>query len=153
MSHCQALSGMVVQMVSRSSGPQVSVSVIFFNYLQIFLQSRVKKHYFLLPSEKSLGGINFINYIGSFSFLFQVLEAVGPVILLSTDTRKLRNEGFLSPYHPRYPDILTNSAHPMVCNNAVTSDDFDIGQIFYLLNRAPIFSIAISKSVVSGLPY
>ncbi|KAL3570222.1 hypothetical protein D5086_027471 [Populus alba] len=43
----------------------------------------------------------------------EVLEAVGPVIFLSTDTRKLRNEGFLSPYHPRYPDILTNSAHPV----------------------------------------
>ncbi|GMH02666.1 hypothetical protein Nepgr_004505 [Nepenthes gracilis] len=43
----------------------------------------------------------------------EVLEAIGPVIFLSTDTRKLRNEGFLSPYHPRYPDILTNSAHPM----------------------------------------
>ena len=43
-----------------------------------------------------------------------MLEAVGPIIFLSTDTRKLRNEGFLSPYHPRYPDILTNSAHPMV---------------------------------------
>lgn len=52
--------------------------------------------------------------IYTFIFLFQVLEAVGPIILLSTDTRKLRNEGFLSPYHPRYPDILTNSAHPMV---------------------------------------
>ncbi|PQQ12275.1 protein NAP1 [Prunus yedoensis var. nudiflora] len=37
----------------------------------------------------------------------------GPIIFLSTDTRKLRNEGFLSPYHPRYPDILTNSAHPL----------------------------------------
>ncbi|GFS44855.1 transcription activator [Actinidia rufa] len=45
--------------------------------------------------------------------LLQVLEAVGPVIFLSTDTRKLRNEGFLSPFHPRYPEILTNSAHPM----------------------------------------
>ncbi|KAH6776252.1 transcription activator [Perilla frutescens var. hirtella] len=44
---------------------------------------------------------------------YQVLEAVGPIIFLSTDTRKLRNEGFLSPFHPRYPDILTNSAHPM----------------------------------------
>lgn len=44
----------------------------------------------------------------------QVLEAVGPFIFLSTDTKKLRNEGFLSPFHPRYPDILTNSAHPMV---------------------------------------
>ncbi|XP_021843825.2 protein NAP1 [Spinacia oleracea] len=43
----------------------------------------------------------------------EVLEAVGPVIFLSSDTRKLRNEGFLSPFHPRYPDILTNSAHPM----------------------------------------
>lgn len=43
----------------------------------------------------------------------EVLEAVGPVIFLSTDTRKLRNEGFLSPFHPRYPDILTNSAHPV----------------------------------------
>ncbi|XAR56074.1 hypothetical protein NMG60_11036384 [Bertholletia excelsa] len=43
----------------------------------------------------------------------EVLEAVGPVIFLSADTRKLRNEGFLSPFHPRYPDILTNSAHPM----------------------------------------
>ncbi|KAF9587620.1 hypothetical protein IFM89_004452 [Coptis chinensis] len=42
-----------------------------------------------------------------------VLEAVGPIIFLSTDTKKLRNEGFLSPFHPRYPDILTNSAHPM----------------------------------------
>ncbi|KAL3616728.1 histone chaperone [Castilleja foliolosa] len=43
----------------------------------------------------------------------EVLEAVGPIIFLSTDTRKLRNEGFLSPFHPRYPDILTNSAHPL----------------------------------------
>lgn len=43
----------------------------------------------------------------------EVLEAIGPIIFLSTDTRKLRNEGFLSPFHPRYPDILTNSAHPM----------------------------------------
>ncbi|XP_057812053.1 protein NAP1 [Salvia miltiorrhiza] len=43
----------------------------------------------------------------------EVLEAVGPIIFLSTDTRKLWNEGFLSPFHPRYPDILTNSAHPM----------------------------------------
>nr|CAD1842375.1 unnamed protein product [Ananas comosus var. bracteatus] len=43
----------------------------------------------------------------------EVLEAIGPVIFLSTDTKKLRNEGFLSPFHPRYPDILTNSAHPM----------------------------------------
>lgn len=43
----------------------------------------------------------------------EVLEAVGPIIFLSVDTRKLRNEGFLSPFHPRYPDILTNSAHPM----------------------------------------
>uniref|UniRef100_A0A5B7B7V9 Protein NAP1 n=1 Tax=Davidia involucrata TaxID=16924 RepID=A0A5B7B7V9_DAVIN len=43
----------------------------------------------------------------------EVLEAVGPIIFLSTDARKLRNEGFLSPFHPRYPDILTNSAHPM----------------------------------------
>ncbi|CAA6671860.1 unnamed protein product [Spirodela intermedia] len=43
----------------------------------------------------------------------EVLEAVGPFIFLSTDTKKLRNEGFLSPFHPRYPDILTNSAHPM----------------------------------------
>ncbi|KAK3188917.1 hypothetical protein Dsin_028478 [Dipteronia sinensis] len=52
--------------------------------------------------------LNFVNpRIG------EVLEAVGPIIFLSTDTRKLRNEGFLSPYHPRYPDILTNSAHPM----------------------------------------
>ncbi|VAI86739.1 unnamed protein product [Triticum turgidum subsp. durum] len=42
----------------------------------------------------------------------EVLEAVGPIIFLSTDTKKLRNEGFLSPFHPRYPDILTNSAHP-----------------------------------------
>jgi len=53
------------------------------------------------------------NYKILISF-FQVLEAVGPIIFLSTDTRKLRNEGFLSPYHPRYPDILTNSAHPLV---------------------------------------
>ncbi|KAL4201241.1 hypothetical protein AMTRI_Chr02g257710 [Amborella trichopoda] len=43
----------------------------------------------------------------------EVLEAVGPIVFLSTDTKKLRNEGFLSPFHPRYPDILTNSAHPM----------------------------------------
>lgn len=71
-------------------------------------------HIFLLHWETSAGGIPFKNYNGSFNFLFQVLEAVGPVIFLSTDTRKLRNEGFLSPYHPRYPDILTNSAHPMV---------------------------------------
>lgn len=52
--------------------------------------------------------------VEKFDVLFQVLEAVGPIIFLSTDTRKLRNEGFLSPFHPRYPDILTNSAHPMV---------------------------------------
>lgn len=43
----------------------------------------------------------------------EVLEAVGPIIFLAADTQKLRNEGFLSPFHPRYPDILTNSAHPM----------------------------------------
>ncbi|KAK3040700.1 hypothetical protein RJ639_028396 [Escallonia herrerae] len=43
----------------------------------------------------------------------EVLEAVSPIIFLSADTRKLRNEGFLSPFHPRYPEILTNSAHPM----------------------------------------
>lgn len=43
----------------------------------------------------------------------EVLEAVGPIVFLSTDAKKLRNEGFLSPFHPRYPDILTNSAHPM----------------------------------------
>uniref|UniRef100_A0A7N0UFV9 Protein NAP1 n=1 Tax=Kalanchoe fedtschenkoi TaxID=63787 RepID=A0A7N0UFV9_KALFE len=43
----------------------------------------------------------------------EILEAVGPIIILSTDTKKLRNEGFLSPFHPRYPDILTNSAHPL----------------------------------------
>uniref|UniRef100_A0A1D1YCP6 Protein NAP1 n=1 Tax=Anthurium amnicola TaxID=1678845 RepID=A0A1D1YCP6_9ARAE len=43
----------------------------------------------------------------------EVLEAVGPILFLSIDTKKLRNEGFLSPFHPRYPDILTNSAHPM----------------------------------------
>lgn len=48
------------------------------------------------------------------TIVIQVLEAVGPIIFLSTDTKKLRNEGFLSPFHPRYPDILTNSAHPMV---------------------------------------
>lgn len=42
------------------------------------------------------------------------MEAVGPIIFLSTDTKKLRNEGFISPYHPRFPDILTNSAHPLV---------------------------------------
>eukprot|EP00252_Welwitschia_mirabilis_P021329 TRINITY_DN5452_c0_g1_i3.p1 TRINITY_DN5452_c0_g1~~TRINITY_DN5452_c0_g1_i3.p1 ORF type:complete len:1244 (-),score=247.08 TRINITY_DN5452_c0_g1_i3:983-4714(-) len=42
----------------------------------------------------------------------EVLEAVGPIIFLAADTQKLRNEGFLSPFHPRYPDILTNSAHP-----------------------------------------
>ncbi|KAL0398123.1 UNVERIFIED_CONTAM: protein NAP1 [Sesamum radiatum] len=41
------------------------------------------------------------------------LRGCGSHYLLSTDTRKLRNEGFLSPFHPRYPDILTNSAHPM----------------------------------------
>ena len=56
----------------------------------------------------------------SFNIYLQVLEAVGPVIFLSIDTRKLRNEGFLSPYHPRYPDILTNSAHPVV--HAVLKD-------------------------------
>eukprot|EP01018_Ginkgo_biloba_P029851 Gb_16727 [translate_table: standard] len=43
----------------------------------------------------------------------EVLEAVGPLVFLAADTQKLRNEGFLSPFHPRYPDILTNSAHPM----------------------------------------
>lgn len=53
------------------------------------------------------------------SFFYQVLEAVGPIIFLSTDTRKLRNEGFLSPFHPRYPDILTNSAHPMVTSQLI----------------------------------
>ncbi|CAM8940684.1 unnamed protein product [Rhodiola kirilowii] len=43
----------------------------------------------------------------------EILEAVGPIIILLTDTKKIRNEGFLSPFHPRFPDILTNSAHPM----------------------------------------
>lgn len=56
---------------------------------------------------------------------FQVLEAVGPIIFLSTDTRKLRNEGFLSPYHPRYPDILTNSAHPMVGSVTLSKLELD----------------------------
>jgi hypothetical protein len=60
----------------------------------------------------------------TFIIYLQVLEAVGPIVFLSTDTRKLRNEGFLSPYHPRYPDILTNSAHPMV--HTVLLKDLDI---------------------------
>eukprot|EP00249_Psilotum_nudum_P015741 c25499_g1_i2 orf=223-4398(+) len=42
----------------------------------------------------------------------EVLEAIGPTIFLGADYRKLRSEGFLSPFHPRYPEKLTNSAHP-----------------------------------------
>lgn len=49
----------------------------------------------------------------------EVLEAVGPIVFLAADTQKLRNEGFLSPFHPRYPDILTNSAHPMRAQDLV----------------------------------
>ncbi|CAM6099238.1 unnamed protein product [Calypogeia fissa] len=42
----------------------------------------------------------------------EILDAVGPTIFLGMDYQRLRNEGFLSPFHPRYPDKLTNSAHP-----------------------------------------
>lgn len=76
--------------------------------------------------------------------LHQVLEAVGPTIFLSADTRKLRNEGFLSPYHPRYPDILTNSAHPMVgfisginiCRNCFFPSSVIVAFSFIHLQRA-----------------
>lgn len=46
----------------------------------------------------------------------QILEAVGPTVLLGSDFQKLRSEGYLSPFHPRYPEKLTNSAHPAVRN-------------------------------------
>lgn len=42
----------------------------------------------------------------------EVLEGVAPIVFLGADYQKLRCEGFLSPFHPRYPDKLTNSAHP-----------------------------------------
>ncbi|KAL2631653.1 hypothetical protein R1flu_016339 [Riccia fluitans] len=42
----------------------------------------------------------------------EILDAVGPTIFLGVDYQRLRNEGYLSPFHPRYPDKLTNSAHP-----------------------------------------
>nr|AAC61824.1 unknown protein [Arabidopsis thaliana] len=71
----------------------------------------------LLPHQNSLILHAFMDLFCAFVrvnlFAEKVLEAVGPSIFLSADTRKLRNEGFLSPYHPRFPDILTNSAHPM----------------------------------------
>lgn len=46
--------------------------------------------------------------------VLQILEAVGPTVLLGSDFQKLRSEGYLSPFHPRYPEKLTNSAHPAV---------------------------------------
>lgn len=45
---------------------------------------------------------------------YQILDAVGPTVLLGSDFQRLRSEGYLSPYHPRYPEKLTNSAHPAV---------------------------------------
>ncbi|XP_024388834.1 probable protein NAP1 isoform X3 [Physcomitrium patens] len=42
----------------------------------------------------------------------EILDAVGPTVLLGSDFQRLRSEGYLSPFHPRYPDKLTNSAHP-----------------------------------------
>ena len=44
----------------------------------------------------------------------QIIEGIAPTLLLGLDFQKLRSEGFLSPFHPRYPDKLTNSAHPAV---------------------------------------
>ncbi|KAJ7555822.1 hypothetical protein O6H91_05G056100 [Diphasiastrum complanatum] len=42
----------------------------------------------------------------------EILDAIGPTIFLSSDFERIRSEGFLSPYHPRYPEKLTNFAHP-----------------------------------------
>ncbi|XP_024527538.1 protein NAP1 isoform X1 [Selaginella moellendorffii] len=42
----------------------------------------------------------------------EILDAIGPTIYLGSDFERIRSEGFLSPYHPRYPEKLTNSAHP-----------------------------------------
>jgi hypothetical protein len=44
----------------------------------------------------------------------QILDAVGPTVLLGSDFQRLCSEGYLSPFHPRYPEKLTNSAHPAV---------------------------------------
>jgi hypothetical protein len=112
---------------------QVFWSLTFIIYLQVleavgpivFLSTDTRK----LRNEEiilvfAFGLIAQVFWSLTFIIYLQVLEAVGPIIFLSTDTRKLRNEGFLSPYHPRYPDILTNSAHPMV--HTVLLKDLDI---------------------------
>jgi hypothetical protein len=44
----------------------------------------------------------------------EILDAVGPTVLLGSDFQRLCSEGYLSPFHPRYPEKLTNSAHPAV---------------------------------------
>lgn len=59
---------------------------------------------------------------------YQILDAVGPTVLLGSDFQRLRSEGYLSPYHPRYPEKLTNSAHPAV------------SFIFWVLPSTPAFT-------------
>ncbi|KAI5070089.1 hypothetical protein GOP47_0014432 [Adiantum capillus-veneris] len=54
----------------------------------------------------------------------EILEGIAPTLLLGVDYQKLRNEGFLSPFHPRYPDKLTNSAHPARAQDLAFMDSY-----------------------------
>ncbi|KAJ8436851.1 hypothetical protein Cgig2_026175 [Carnegiea gigantea] len=82
----------------------------------------------------------------------EVLEAVGPVIFLSADTRKLRNEGFLSPFHPRYPDILTNSAHPMRAQDLANVTSYREWVLLgYLVCPDELLRVALKENLVLTL--
>ncbi|KAG0587429.1 hypothetical protein KC19_2G163800 [Ceratodon purpureus] len=54
----------------------------------------------------------------------EILDAVGPTVLLGSDFQKLRSEGYLSPFHPRYPEKLTNSAHPARAQELVNIESY-----------------------------
>ncbi|KAH7432487.1 hypothetical protein KP509_07G024700 [Ceratopteris richardii] len=54
----------------------------------------------------------------------EILEGIAPTLLLGIDHQKLRSEGFLSPFHPRYPDKLTNSAHPARAQDLAYMDSY-----------------------------
>jgi NCK-associated protein 1 len=52
------------------------------------------------------------------------LDAVGPTVLLGSDFQRLCSEGYLSPFHPRYPEKLTNSAHPARAQDLANIDTY-----------------------------
>eukprot|EP00250_Pteridium_aquilinum_P014737 c22167_g1_i1 orf=670-4797(-) len=60
----------------------------------------------------------------------EVLEGIAPTILLGVDYQKLRSEGFLSPFHPRYPEKLTNSAHPARAQDLAHMDSYQNWVLF-----------------------